>query len=109
MDVPCRADLLELLGPDTDCDLAEVGRTQQVQVGPRLAEAAADGQRTLVVQDSLVLGKLEEVELVADSELHLHGFLGDPDSHRGELVPAPGDRVPNQDVAVEAMHRPAVG
>ena len=50
VDVLLRADALQLVRPDADRDLAQVGRAQEVHVGARLADAAADRERDLVVQ-----------------------------------------------------------
>jgi hypothetical protein len=62
-DVPLGAYVLELFRPHCDAALAEVGCPQEVHVSPRLADAAADAQRYLVVENRLVIRQLEEVFL----------------------------------------------
>ena len=41
-------------------------------------------------------------------ELETQRLLRDPDAHRGQLVAPPGDGVPDEDVAVEPVHRAPV-
>ena len=53
-------------------------------------------------------GSFRKSSLAGDLELLPQRLLGDADAHRGQLVAALGDRVPDQDVAVEAVHRLAV-
>ena len=55
VDVLLFADLFEFLGPDRDADLAEMCFFKEVHVGPRLPDAAADGEGYLVVEDRLVV------------------------------------------------------
>ena len=54
-------------------------------------------------------GRSQPVELPGELQLLAQRRRVDPYAHRAELVAAPGDRVPDQDVAVEAVGRPAVG
>ncbi len=60
-------------------------------------------ERNLVVEDRLVVGQAQEVQLIRHFELRLQGFGGDADAHGSEFVAALCDRVPDQNVAVEAM------
>jgi hypothetical protein len=80
-----------------------VGFAQQEHHGAGLANAAADGERQLVVNNALVIGELEIVEEVRQLELATQGFGVDADAHRTESVAALRDMVPDQDVAVESM------
>ena len=71
MDVLLRADLLEDLGPHGHADLAQMRRSKQVHVGPRLPDPSADAQRDLIVEDRLVIRKLQEVELAVSTSVVL--------------------------------------
>lgn len=63
MDVPFRAHIFEDLWPHRNTDLPEMGRAQQIHVGPGLPDASPDGQWNLIVEDGLVVGKIQEVFL----------------------------------------------
>ena len=77
---------------------------------PGLADAAADRQRQGAVDDRPVVRQVEPVELAGELELLAQRRGVDADAHRAQLVPAPGHRVPHEDVAVEPVHgRPSVG
>jgi hypothetical protein len=97
------ADFLELFGPDGNGDLSKVRRPEQVHESPRLADSAADTQGDPVVHDRLVIWKFEVFHQIRHLELLDHGFFGDSNTHGGELMPSPCDRVPDQDVPVEPM------
>ena len=56
-----------------------------------------------VVQDGLVVGQLHKVEPLRHGELLAQGFGGDADADRAQLMTATRDRVPHEDVAIEAM------
>ena len=60
MDVSFCAHILEDLRPHRDFDLPDMGRSQQVHVGPGLSDTAADAQRNLIIEDGPVVGKIEE-------------------------------------------------
>lgn len=52
------ANVFKLLRPDRDAYFTKMGRAQQVHVSPRLADASADGQRDLIVENRLVIRQL---------------------------------------------------
>ena len=60
MDVSLCAHILEDLRPYRDFDLSEMGRSQQVHVGPGLSDSASDAQRNLIVEDGSVVGEIEK-------------------------------------------------
>ena len=68
-DVAFRAQVLEDLRPHGHGDLPEVRLAEQIHVRPGLADAAADGQRDLVVQDRLVVRQVDKIELPRHLEL----------------------------------------
>ena len=76
---------------------------QEKHQGAGLADAAADGEREHVVDDSLVVGEFEMVEQVGHLELLAQSFGVDADAHGTQLVAALGDVVPDQNVAVETV------
>ena len=57
-----------------------------------------------VLEDRPVVRQLEEVELARELELRPQRLLRDADAHRRQLVPPPGHRVPDEDVAVQPVH-----
>src|ERR1700680_3736518 len=95
-----RAHFLQHFRPYRDAHLAEVGFAQQEHQGARLAYSAADGERQLVVNDALVIGKFEIVEQLRHLKLAAEGFGVPPDTHRAEFVTALRATVPDQYVAV---------
>ena len=62
---------LQHLRPHGDADLAQVGFLQQGHQRAGLADAAADAQRQFAVEDGLVIGQLEPIELIGSSQLLL--------------------------------------
>src|SRR5208283_5577582 len=68
------------------------------------SDAATDTERDLAVQDRLMIRELKEVELARHRELLAEGLRSHPDPSGHELVTAPGNGVPREDVPVEAMH-----
>jgi len=55
-----------------------------------------------------MIRELEEIQLAGNFELLFKGFGVDTDTHRGQLVAAFCDGVPNEDVAVHAVHWTAI-
>jgi hypothetical protein len=109
VDVAAVAHLLQHLRPDADADLAQVRLAQQEHHRARLADPGADGERDLVPQDRPVVRELEEVELPRELQLPPERLLRDPDPARHQLVPATRDRIPDEDVSVQPVHRATVG
>ena len=64
VDVFLFAHILQDFGPDGSADFAEMGFFEQGHKCSGLADAAANAQRKLVVDNALMVGHLEEVELV---------------------------------------------
>jgi arabinose-5-phosphate isomerase len=95
--------LFQHLRPDGDADFAQVGFAQQEHQRARLADAAADGERDLIIDNGLVIGELEIVEEIGHLQLFAQGFGVDADAHGTEFVAALGDVVPDQDVAVQSV------
>ena len=71
MDVLFLADILESLRPDGDGNLAEMRFVEQQHLGAGLADASTDAQWDIIVDDRLVVGELEEIELVGELQLFL--------------------------------------
>ena len=63
MDVLLRADVLEDLWPHRYANLPQMGRAQQVHIGPGLPDAAPDAQWNLIVEDRLMVRQTEEIFL----------------------------------------------
>src|SRR6266567_6213060 len=80
-----------------------MGFAEQEHQSTGLADASADGERQLVVDDALVVGKFEIVEEVRDLELAAESLGVDADAHGSEYMAALRDVVPDQDVAVESV------
>ena len=74
-----------------------------------MPDAAPDTQWDLIILDCLVIGLIKQIKLTAHFELLAQRFLGDPDTHGSQLMPTPGDRIPDQDVPVETVHRSSAG
>ena len=51
---------------------------------------------------------VDQLELTSEAQLLLEAFRGYPDAHGRELVAASGYWIPDQDVAIQAVHRPSV-
>ena len=81
MDVLFGTDVLEDFRPYGDTHLAEMGRSQQVHVGPGLADTAPDAQWDLIVEDGLMIGHIERILLTGNLELDLKRLFGDADAH----------------------------
>ena len=92
-----RAYVFEDFGPHRYAHLAQMGRAQQVHVGPGLSDTAPDAQWNLIVEKGLMVGQAEKILLARHFELDLECLPGDPDAHRGQLVAPFGNRVPHQD------------
>ena len=63
MDVLLRADVLEDFWPHRYTNLSEMGRAQQIHVGPGLSNAAPDAQWNLIVEEGLMVRQAEEIFL----------------------------------------------
>ena len=100
MDVLFGTDVLEDFGPYSDTHLSDMGRAQQVHVGPGLSDAAPDAQRDLIVEDGLMIGEIEKIFLAGNLELDFKGLFGDADAHRSQLVASFCHRVPYQDITI---------
>ena len=93
--------------PDGSGDLAEVCLFQEEHKGAGLSYASADTEGELVIQDALMIGQLHKIELVGNFELHFERIGVDADTHTCQLVAPFSDRVPDEDIAVEAVGIPA--
>src|SRR5438270_12956655 len=71
--------------------------------GAGLADASADREWQLVVDDSLVIGEFQILEKVRHLELLAQGFGVYANAHGTEFMPALSDVVPHQNVAVQAV------
>ena len=65
--------------------------------------------RHLAAQDRPVVGQLDELRLPRELELPAEARRVDADAAGHQLVPPAGDGVPDEDVAVQPVHRPPVG
>ena len=74
-----------LLVPQGGLHLADVGLAQQQHAQAALADAAADGQGQLAVQQHLVEGQLPAVVAAGFGELRIQGLRVHPDAHGGDL------------------------
>src|SRR5208283_4329614 len=64
VDILLGADLLEDLGPHAYGDFAEMRFAQEEHQGAGLADAAANAEGNFILHDALMIGELEEVQLV---------------------------------------------
>jgi hypothetical protein len=80
-----------------------VSFAQEKHQSAGLADAAANGERQIVVDDALVIRELEIVEEVRNLKLAAERLGVDADAHRTEFVAALRNVVPDQDVAVQSV------
>jgi hypothetical protein len=66
MNVLFGTDVLEDFWPYGYTHLSDMGRAQQVHVGPGLSDAAPDAQWDLIVEDGLMIGETEEIFLAGN-------------------------------------------
>ena len=102
------AHLFEHLRPYRNADLAKVRFLEQKHIRSRLSDPATDAERELVADDPLVIRQLEKIELAGDFQLSPQRFSINSNTHRRQLVPTFGNWIPNEYVAVQAVHRAAV-
>ena len=98
--------------PDAGLYLANVGAAQHQHGKTALADAAADGQGQLVVQEHLVEGQLPAVVAVRQGQLTIQRFRVHPDAHGGDLQRPVQGLVPEENITVQVpvvvVRRPAV-
>src|SRR5512139_4013872 len=69
MNVLLPAHVLENFGPDRHTHFSEMGFLEEKHEGAGLTDASSDAQGDVVVNDRLVVGELEPIELAGDFQL----------------------------------------
>ena len=91
-----------LFGPDAALDLADVRLPKQVHAQARLADAAADGAGECTREQFLVEIEFLLVFFTPEGQLAQQGGFVDADAHAGHLECLFENRVPQEDVTVQA-------
>ena len=102
---PFGADPAGLVVPNAALHLADVGHAHHQHAQAALADAAADGQGQLAIQQHAVEGQRAARLAAGQAQLAVQRFGVHADAHAGDLEGAAQHVVPEQDVAVE---RPVV-
>src|SRR5215469_5331618 len=100
MDIFLGANLFQDFGPDTDGHFTEMGFAQNEHEGAGLADAPADAEWNFILQNSLVIGILQKIELGGKFQLLAKSFAVHTNAHGTEFVATPGDIIPDQNVAI---------
>ena len=100
-DAGVMAGLDGLVVPGGHLDLSNVGLAQQEHGQTGLADAAADGEGELVLQQQLVEGEFPAVVAAGGFQLPVQGGGVHPDAHGGELNGPAQQVIPQKNVPVE--------